>query len=47
MGMAFMYIVCGDDLAEKERFEKQRPASVGESLFNAIENVVKEIGHFQ
>ena len=47
MGMAFMCIVCGDDLTEKERFEKQRLASVSESLFNAIKNVVKEIGHSQ
>ena len=47
MGMAFMCIVCGDDLTEKEKFEKLRLASVGESLFNAIENVVKEIGHSQ
>ena len=47
MGMAFMCIVCGDDMTEKERFEKQRLASVGESLFNAIESVVKEIGRFQ
>ena len=38
--MAFM---CGDDLIEKKRFEKQRLASLSESLFNALENVMKEI----
>ena len=42
-GMAFMCVVCGDDLIEKKRFEKQRLASLSESLFNALENVMKEI----
>ena len=38
-----MCVVCGDDLIEKKRFEKQRLASLSESLFNALENVMKEI----
>ena len=40
-------VVCGDDLTEKERSEKQGLASVRENLFNAIENVIKEIDDSQ
>ena len=38
-----MCVVCGDDLSEKKKFEKQRLASVSECLFNTLENVMKEI----
>ena len=41
--MALVCIVCGDDLSEKNKFEKQRLASVSECLFNTLENVMKEI----